>query len=108
MCCQGLRLTGVGSCPQLHCPALDGGDIGLQRHASHTGRGSVLKDGAKNLNGWKLRTVQLIQLQLTCVHKSARCTFAELLRLVGQGDFYNARDVSRRGLHSDGMGCNEL
>lgn len=47
-------------------------------------------------------------MQLTCVHESARRPFAELLRLVRQGNLYDARDVSWRGLHSDGMGRNEL
>lgn len=45
---------------------------------------------------------------LTGVDKAPRSTFAELLRLVGEGDFHNARDVPRRCLHSDGVGGYQL
>lgn len=46
--------------------------------------------------------------QLTSVDKASRSAFAELLRLVGEGHFNNSRDVSRRRLHSDGVGGYQL
>lgn len=45
---------------------------------------------------------------LTCVNEPSRSPFAELFGFVGQCDFYNARDVPRRGLHADGMGSDQL
>lgn len=45
---------------------------------------------------------------LTSVDKAPRSTFAELLRLVGEGDFNNSGDVPRRCLHSDGVGGYQL
>lgn len=45
---------------------------------------------------------------LTCVNESSRSSFAELFGFVGQCDFYDTRDVPRRGLHTDGMRSNQL
>lgn len=45
---------------------------------------------------------------LTSVDKASGSAFAELLRLVGEGHFNNSRDVSRRRLHSDGVGGYQL
>lgn len=45
----GFEINWSWQLPQLHCPALDGRDIVLQRHASHTGWGSALKDRAKDV-----------------------------------------------------------
>lgn len=45
---------------------------------------------------------------LTCVNESSRSSFAELFGFVGQCDFYDPRDVPRRGLHTDGMRSNQL
>jgi len=46
--------------------------------------------------------------QLTCVDESSWCAFAKLFGLVGQRDLYHPGDVTRRGLNSDGMRCDEL
>lgn len=45
---------------------------------------------------------------LTSVDEASRSAFAELLRLVGEGDFNNAGDVPWRRLHSDGVGGYQL
>lgn len=45
---------------------------------------------------------------LTSVDKSPRGTFAELLGLVGQRDFHNARDVPRGSLDPDGVRSYQL
>ena len=45
---------------------------------------------------------------LTSVDKSPRGAFAELLGLVGQRDFHNARDVPRGSLDPDGVRSYQL
>lgn len=45
---------------------------------------------------------------LTCVDEAARGSFTKLLGLVGEGHFYHPRDVSRRRLHPDSVGSDEL
>ncbi len=45
---------------------------------------------------------------LTCIYKSAGCSFAELLGFVGQCHFNYAWDVTGWGLHSDGVRRNQL
>lgn len=45
---------------------------------------------------------------LTGVDEASGCPLAELLRLVGQRHLHHARDVARRRLHADGVGCDQL
>lgn len=45
---------------------------------------------------------------LTCVNEAPRCPFAELFGFVGQRDFHHPWDVPGRGLHTDGVGGDQL
>ena len=45
---------------------------------------------------------------LTCVDEAARCSFTELLRLVGERDLHDPRDVSRWRLDPNGVWRDEL
>lgn len=45
---------------------------------------------------------------LTNIDKSTGSSFAELFGLVRERDFHHAGNVSRRCLHTDSVGCDQL
>lgn len=58
-----------------------------------------------------VKTSQVFAFEMkrpTCVDESSWCAFAKLFGFIGKRDLYHPRDVTRRGLNSDCMRCDEL